>query len=82
MIIYGYDSNKAVVPILIGKDKVMAKDRLTPCLYYVCKGECKKDRDADHGGYCQKCDKYKPRARVRHLNQKKQKLEKIRKSEM
>lgn len=59
----------------------MAKDRLTPCLYYICKGECKKDRDADHSGYCQKCDKYKPRARVRHLNQKKQKLEKIRKRE-
>ena len=81
MIIYGYDSNKAVVPIFIGKDNIMAKDRLTPCLYYVCKGECKKDRDADHGGYCQKCDKYKPRARVRHLNQQKLKLEKIRKSE-
>lgn len=82
MIIYRYDSNKAVVPMFIGKDKVMAKDRLTPCLYYICKGECKKDRDADYGGYCQKCDKYKPRARVRHLNQKKQKLEKIRKREM
>ena len=41
----------------------MAKDRLTPCLYYVCKGECKKGRDAEHVGYCQHCDKYKPRAK-------------------
>ena len=22
----------------------MAKDRITPCLYYVCAGECKKGR--------------------------------------
>lgn len=56
----------------------MAKDRLTPCLYYICKGECKKGRDAEHQNYCQKCDKYKPRVREGHLNKKKQKLDKIR----
>jgi len=58
------------------------KDRITPCESYVCKGECKKGRDADHHGYCQKCNKYKPRVRERHLNKKKQKLEKIRQKEM
>ena len=60
----------------------MAKDRQTPCVSYICKGECSKGREADHAGYCQHCDKYKPRARVRYLNKKKQKLEKIRKKEM
>lgn len=60
----------------------MAKTRETPCKYYICNGECEKGRDADHNGYCQKCDKYYPRARVRHLNKKKQKLEKIRKNEI
>lgn len=60
----------------------MSKTKETPCLYYVCKGECEKGRNADHNGYCQKCDKYRPRARVRHLNKKKQKLEKIRQKEM
>lgn len=60
----------------------MAKDRLTPCLFYICKGECKKNREAEHGGYCQKCDKYKPRVREHHVNKKKQKLEKIRKKEL
>ena len=59
----------------------MAKDRETPCLYYICMGECKKGRDANHWHYCQKCDKYKPRSRVRHLNKTKEKLEKIRKNE-
>ena len=59
----------------------MAKDRIEPCLSYVCKGECKKGRDADHNGYCQKCNKYEPRARIRHLNKKKQKLDKIRSKE-
>lgn len=59
----------------------MAKDRLTPCKYYVCEGMCTKNRDAEHNGYCQKCDKYKARAKVRHLNRKKQELDKISKFE-
>ena len=63
------------------EEVIMAKDRETPCLNYVCEHECKKNRDAEHRGYCQKCDKYRPRSKVRHLNRKKQKLEKIRKNE-
>ena len=59
----------------------MAKDRIEPCISYICKGECKKGRDADHNSYCQKCGKYKPRVRKRQINMKKQKLEKIRKEE-
>ena len=59
----------------------MATDRQTPCLYYVCAGLCKKGRKADHAHYCQHCNKYKPRARIRYKNQKKEKLEKIRKEE-
>ena len=55
----------------------MAKDRIEPCESYICKGECKKGREADHNGYCQKCDKYRPRVRRRRLNKKKQELEKI-----
>lgn len=60
---------------------VLAKDRITPCLYYICAGKCQKGREAEHNGYCQKCDKYKTRVRERHLNVKKQKLEKIRRAE-
>ena len=59
----------------------MAKDRETPCMYYICAGQCKKDREAEHNGYCQRCDKYYPRARVRHLNQKKQKLQKLQRND-
>ena len=59
----------------------MAKLRETPCEYYVCAGQYKKEREADHYHYCQHCDKYRPRARVRHLNKKKQKLDKIRQKE-
>lgn len=59
----------------------MAKTRETVCLYYISAGECKKGREASHTGYCQHCDKYMPRARVRHVNQKKKKLMKIRKKE-
>ena len=54
----------------------MSHDRLTPCKYYISKGVCSKGRNAEHSGYCQKCDKYYPRAKVRHLNIKKQKLQK------
>ena len=59
----------------------MAKFRETPCRFYIAKGECRKGRDAVHYGYCQRCDKYVPRARVRHINQKKVKLDKIRKGD-
>lgn len=60
----------------------MAKTRETPCLYYICAGQCQKGRDAEHTGYCQRCNKYRPRAKVRHLNQKKQKIQKLQKREM
>ena len=40
-----------------------------------------KGRKADHAHYCQKCGKYRPITRVRHINRKKEKLEKIRKDE-
>lgn len=60
----------------------MEKDRLTPCKYYVCAGECAKGREAEFNGYCQRCDKYVPRARVKHFNMKKKKLENIRKMEV
>lgn len=59
----------------------MAKDRETPCKSYICENECKKGRKAEYRGYCQRCDKYDPRAKVRHLNKKKQKLQKIREKE-
>lgn len=59
----------------------MAKDRETPCKFYIAKGECGKGRAAEHKGYCQKCGKYVPRIRERHINKKKQKLEKIRRDE-
>lgn len=59
----------------------MAKDRIEPCLHYICAGQCSKGRKADHAGYCQKCNKYVPRVRKKHVNMKKQKLEKIRKNE-
>lgn len=59
----------------------MAKDRQTPCKYYICAGSCTKGREAEHKGYCQHCGKYKPRAKVRHLNKKKAYLDKLKKTE-
>ena len=59
----------------------MARYRETVCMYYVAAGQCKKGRDAAHTHYCQRCDKYVPRARVRHKNQKKEKLRRIKERE-
>lgn len=59
----------------------MAHYRETPCKYYVAFGVCKKGREACQSGYCQHCDKYYPRAKVRHINKKKQYNEKIRKQD-
>ena len=50
----------------------MARDRESVCKYYICLGECSKNRDAEHNGYCQKCDKYAPRAKMKHINKKKE----------
>lgn len=61
--------------------QLMATDRQAPCLYYVCAGLCEKGRKANHAHYCQHCDKYKPRTRIRYKNRKKEKLEKIHKEE-
>jgi hypothetical protein len=56
----------------------MAVFRETPCKYYISFGKCSKNREACHTGYCQHCDKYYPRAKVRHINKKKQYNEKAR----
>ena len=65
----------------VRREVIEMKDRIEPCESYICKGECKKGREADHNGYCQKCGKYRPRVRRRHFNKKKQELGKIRKNE-
>lgn len=64
------------------KGEYMAHYRETVCMYYIAAGQCKKGREASHEHYCQRCGKYMPRARVRHMNEKKRKLEKIREKEM
>ena len=56
------------------------KERVIPCKYYVCKGECTKGRNAEHRGYCQHCDKYVARVREKHLNGKKIYLDKLNRS--
>lgn len=58
---------------------IMGKLRETPCKYYIAFGQCTKGRAACHSKYCQHCDKYCPRAKIKHLNKKKQYNEKIRK---
>lgn len=60
----------------------MARYRETPCNFYICFGQCIKKRDAEHKGYCQRCDKYKPRARVKHRNKKKDEIEKQKRKEV
>ncbi len=49
----------------------MSKYREMPCKYYIAFGECTKNREANHQNYCQHCDKYEPRAKVRLINRKK-----------
>lgn len=57
------------------------KLRQTPCKFYQSHGKCEKNRNANHYGYCQKCGKYEPRAKVRYRNRKKDKLSKVRERE-
>lgn len=61
----------------------MAKDRIIPCVNYVCMGECILGRDAEHSGYCQKCNKYVPQKRaIEKINRRKEKSDKIKRREM
>ncbi len=52
----------------------MAKYREIPCKYYIAMGQCQKGRQAVHKTYCQHCDKYLPRIRIKSFNRKKQAL--------
>ena len=58
------------------REKTMAKLREEVCLYYIAFGQCQKGREASQKGYCQKCSLYVPRSKTRHLNKKRQELEK------
>lgn len=55
----------------------MAKDREMPCKYYICVGKCEKGRQAVHNGYCQKCSKYYPRAKMTSALRKPGKRDKL-----
>ena len=59
----------------------MSKDRQDVCKYYENEGNCSKGREGTMKNYCQRCDKYDPRARMKHLNKKKTELGKIKDKE-
>lgn len=48
------------------------KFKEVPCENYICIYECKLGRMAEHFGYCQKCNKYIPRAKCVKNNKKKE----------
>lgn len=52
----------------------MSRYRIEPCVNYICKGNCSKGRIANHNGYCQKCNLYQPRVRIKHKNMKNEKI--------
>lgn len=58
---------------------VMAKDREIICKYYICKGQCKKNRDAEFRGICQHCDAYvkMPGGKPARTDNRTKKLERI-----
>jgi len=62
------------VHILYAEGGFMARYKDTPCISYVCEGECKKGRkEAAHDGYCQKCNLYCPRTKKEKTNKRKSK---------
>ena len=61
----------------------MAKDRTLICKYYICHGSCIKGKDASVDGYCQRCQKYKPKKGTlpARPNRKQKKMSEIRRKE-
>ncbi len=49
----------------------MAKYKEAVCIHYIALGQCKLGREACHEHYCQKCDRYYPRAKAENPNRKK-----------
>lgn len=60
----------------------MAVYRETPCKFYIAHLQCQKGRKAEDTGYCQRCGKYVSRAKVRHINKKKEYLLKAKQNDM
>ena len=57
--------------------QTMAKDRLNPCIHYVCKGEtCKKGFKDVTLAKCKTCEKYRPRKSGQKQESVKQKRQK------
>jgi len=54
----------------------MAKFREAPCEFYICHGECKKNRDADYNKLCQTCNGYRPRPGYKSIGNAKRHKEK------
>ncbi len=48
----------------------MAKYKEAVCIHYIAMGQCRKGREACHEHYCQKCNKYYPRAKAVNTNRK------------
>ncbi len=61
----------------------MARDRERQCEFYICEGNCSKGRAGTFRDQCQKCDKYVAKKGVapRRADNRKRKMEKIRKRE-
>lgn len=61
----------------------MAKTREIACIHYVCNGNCDLGKDAEFYGLCQTCPTYKakPGGRPARVDNRKKKLEKIRRRE-
>ena len=57
-------------------DYFYMKDRLTPCIYYICKGECTKGRNAEQSGICQTCKKYRPRKGFKVIDKRRKEKDK------
>lgn len=47
----------------------MSKTRETPCLYYICAGQCSKGREADHKDLKQKLNSMERSIRLNTITQ-------------
>ena len=62
----------------------MAKTREIVCIHYMAAGECDLGKKAEFYGHCQTCPTYKKKKGMKpaRVNNKRKKLEKIRKKDL
>ena len=71
MINLTYPLFRDIIYISNEREDIFMKDRLAPCIHYICRGQCSKGFEAEQKGICQHCKKYQARKGFKVIDKRK-----------